>query len=267
MNDHSAPELPTMSSVQVTQAHKPSSTFFAFLSLPAELREKIEEHYLATPKFPRPAIFVETSTRRSPALARFLPALALTSHQLRSEVSRVILRCAEDVSLDLDASDYFLSFLSSFPGHTWPFDLIQSLTMRECDETSMALIKRCANLQDLSLTVRANRMCVKRSDGRITHAMSLQQVVHDFGFGDILHCKALRSVHLLGFKAQGGECADPMSVNDWDDLAGLRALGVWMREKFEARGQQVRVGMVRMMFGCGMQMLASLPGGEKAEIL
>ncbi|KAF2821811.1 hypothetical protein CC86DRAFT_410890 [Ophiobolus disseminans] len=167
------------------------ATFHNFLDLPAELREYVYAHYIdlefsygtsfmkgqyaQTKNWPDLHINNETcSLDQQPTLARFLPIVAFTNQQVRSEVVRVLLHRTQKVALtDPARVVYFTKFLGTFNG----FCLITNLSFLEYgteedfathnirfpnDNVALSLIKRCENIHTLEIAFRASFRAVEK---------------------------------------------------------------------------------------------------------
>ncbi|KAF2821812.1 hypothetical protein CC86DRAFT_410891 [Ophiobolus disseminans] len=234
------------------------STFPKFLSLPLELKDLIYTHYLATEsRYTMPTPLGHWPAIKVTSKFPLLPSLALTSRELRTQVSRVLLRSATKIVLtDLHAVAYFLSFLSSFDNYDWPFELVLGLVFEDLEKPVAAgnrivgLMKRCGNLQELELCFRLVRL----------RGMSVEQRVDEYRLSCVLQCTALRRVSLVGYEPQRDEgirravftfTAIPGSMIqhhavarfDEDDLDVLTELSGWMEEEFKKKGQAVDVGV------------------------
>lgn len=201
---------------------------------------------------------LKVAHRRS-SVPAFLSQLAVTSHQLLQEVSRVLLRFATKiVAADCKAADYVAHFLESLGsdenGNAWAFNLIQTLeftTLNMNQEkisgtTSPAvdLLVRCPKLKDLRLTLRTQDLYTDRTP------KSCHDLLQAFGLGPIIHCASLRCVR-LGWRRRGDNAlvSPTLRPNPEDRLEGVRVLGLWMKEGSSAGGQCVEVVLVKNWVG------------------
>jgi hypothetical protein len=203
-------------------------TFHQFLALPLELREKIYAHALFPCRFYAISVSAPTHPRPIPPFPSFLPALALTSRAQRHEVSRVLLRLASKIVLPTRASFYyFTAFLASLlrgSGEDWnPFGLIQALEYTHASDID---ISRFPNLSTLELGF---------------HARCNAHKIYEYGadiptanFNKMLQCKSLHRVRLVAWTTRAlrrGRHTTHFNTGGIDELAGLRELGVWMKER------------------------------------
>jgi hypothetical protein len=170
---------------------------------------------------------------------------------------RVLLRCAGNVMLeDIEAVEYFTGLVEAYGG----FNLLHTLDFQAAYDipsaaTTLNLITKCTSLHTLHLKVQAASVCIRDHHGELSQNKSLEAIVADLGLDAVLQCKALRHVRLAGCKSKPYE--EPrlsfsayMAIAagtqpKFNDLAGLKKVGVWMKEKFAEKGQRVVVVMSR----------------------
>jgi hypothetical protein len=232
-------------------------TFTLLSTLPIELRENVYEHYLAIEyKFRNGAYFANkrddyhdwptlrinrdtySSSSITPALAKFLPRLALTNKSVRSEVVRVLLRCVKNVILeDIEAVEYFTGFVEAYGG----FNLLHALEIQDFGvftaAASFSLITKCTSLHTLHLKVHVASVCIRDRYRELSRNKAPESIVADLGLDTVSQCKVLRRVRLAGYNSK------PYKTLRFNGWAGLRKAGVWMKERFAEEAQRVVVIM------------------------
>jgi hypothetical protein len=263
-----------------------SPGFSKFLQLPLELREKIYMQYLVAGPFQKPPhgtsiairsyrklnhrpdaeyrvgcwpyVYIANETYEPDLpvdVAKFMPPLALTSHQVRSEVCRVMLRHCEKIVLAGEkAPGYAKQFLSSFYG-CWPFELIRVFDFPEFQifrknseyspgNTAFDFLARCPNVHTLVLTFRPIDFCYNDPEVGWQMRSSLEPTLDEYELGRIVDCENLRWVCLIM----------PLKVSDsiWynykeglkdspDYFGKSELLGKWIKDGFRERGKDVKV--------------------------
>lgn len=269
------------------------TTFNKFLELSGELREQVYEYYIEpahpacrrteAPGWPTLTINQDACfSGRSHKVAKFLPELAFTDKQVRNEVVHVMLRRIEKVVVaDWWAADYLKDFLNAFDG----FGLVTNLEFAGFDVVSNAggvtsrpkgfannnsekvLLQRCENLHTITLTLRCVSICDKDERGRVNKATPPETIVQKFKLAEVLECKSLRRVRLIGcipgfndlwaershgpivqgpVITQGsGFTQGPIVACVINHMAGLKDVGVRMKKESVKRGREVAVSVVK----------------------
>lgn len=255
----------------------PAPYFTNFLDLPPELRDNVYEKYFATEYHylsldfyvnkrahfvDWPTLHVSKPTRViTPATAKFLPNLALTSHQVRKELVRALLRTAKNIVLaDSRAAMCFRVFVDGFNA----YNLVRSLTFHQYDEgvirgdyAVLEFIKRCPNLRKLELIVSATSLGHSLYYSWRTAPRSLGRIVAELKLVDVLKSKSLRQIQLTGTQAEVQAASGGLygrsswrasgsfgsDIRNFNCLPVLHEVRAWMQETSRENGHQVTLSV------------------------
>ncbi|KAJ4299813.1 hypothetical protein N0V90_005059 [Kalmusia sp. IMI 367209] len=181
---------------------------------------------------------------------KWLPNLALTSHQMRGEVVVHMLKTTTRVTIKsnrkqpVKIAPWFGQFLATFPdGFTSVHDLhfpqmhwynFYRDVPANATNPDVDLMLQCPNLSRVGMTFHVHNIITYDNDGEWPRPLSLDAFLDVWKLEPMLGCKSLTHVYISGI-------VHPFCRVNGNQLQVLRDFGKWLRESFAEKMQKVTV--------------------------